>query len=109
MTGRYPMRYGLQTLAVFSIHTCGLATDGRALPQPLKKAGCHTAMVGKWHMGHADQKYWPETGVLTTFMAAWRGSGLFHQGGGAALPTGSVTVDFSKKKATTPISLATTP
>ncbi|MGC2203146.1 MAG: sulfatase-like hydrolase/transferase, partial [Stellaceae bacterium] len=60
MTGRYPMRYGLQTLVIFPSHTFGLATDERTLPQSLKEAGYRTYMVGKWHLGHADKKYWPQ-------------------------------------------------
>ena len=60
MTGRYPMRYGLQTLVIFPSHTYGLATDERTLPQALKEAGYDTAMVGKWHLGHGDRKYWPQ-------------------------------------------------
>jgi arylsulfatase A-like enzyme len=60
MTGRYPMRHGLQTLVIFPSHTYGLPTDERTLPQALKDAGYKTAMVGKWHLGHADQKYWPQ-------------------------------------------------
>ena len=60
MTGRYPMRYGLQTLVIFPNHTYGLPTDERTLPQALKEAGYQTAMVGKWHLGHADEKYWPQ-------------------------------------------------
>jgi arylsulfatase A-like enzyme len=59
MTGRYPCRYGLQTLVIPSKGTYGLPTDEYTLPQTLKDAGYHTAMVGKWHLGHADQKYWP--------------------------------------------------
>ena len=59
MTGRYPMRYGLQTLVIPSKGTYGLATDERTRPEALKDAGYHTAMVGKWHLGHADRKYWP--------------------------------------------------
>jgi len=59
MTGRYPLRYGLQTLVIPSKGTYGLATDERLLPEALKDAGYKTAMVGKWHLGHADRKYWP--------------------------------------------------
>ena len=59
MTGRYPFRYGLQTAVIPSSHTYGLATDERLLPQALKEAGYETAIVGKWHLGHADRKYWP--------------------------------------------------
>ena len=59
MTGRYPMRYGLQTLVIFPNHSYGLPTDERTLPQALKEAGYRTLMVGKWHLGHADRKFWP--------------------------------------------------
>ena len=59
MTGRYPMRYGLQTLVIFPSHAYGLPTEERTLPQALKEAGYRTEMVGKWHLGHADEKYWP--------------------------------------------------
>jgi arylsulfatase A-like enzyme len=60
MTGRYAMRYGLETLVIFPSHTYGLATDERTLAEALKDAGYDTAMVGKWHLGHADKKYWPQ-------------------------------------------------
>ncbi len=60
MTGRYPMRYGLQTLVIFPSHSYGLPTDERTLPLSLKEAGYSTYMVGKWHLGHADRKYWPQ-------------------------------------------------
>jgi arylsulfatase A-like enzyme len=60
MTGRYPMRYGLQTLVIFPSHTYGLPTDERTLPQALKDVGYQTYIVGKWHLGHADKKYWPQ-------------------------------------------------
>lgn len=59
MTGRYPLRYGLQTAVIPSGADFGLATDEFLLPQALKEAGYRTALVGKWHLGHADQKYWP--------------------------------------------------
>jgi arylsulfatase A-like enzyme len=59
MTGRYPFRYGLQTLVIPSGHSYGLPTDEWLLPQALKEAGYQTAIIGKWHLGHADPKYWP--------------------------------------------------
>lgn len=59
LTGRYPFRYGLQTIAIPSAATYGLATDEWLLPQALKDVGYETAIVGKWHLGHADRQYWP--------------------------------------------------
>ena len=64
MTGRYPFRYGLQTAVIPSGHTYGLATDEWLLPQALKEAGYETAIIGKWHLGHADRKYWPQAARL---------------------------------------------
>jgi arylsulfatase A-like enzyme len=61
MTGRYPFRYGLQTLVIPSAAKYGLATDEWLLPQALKEAGYATSLVGKWHLGHADRKYWPRS------------------------------------------------
>jgi arylsulfatase A-like enzyme len=60
MTGRYPFRYGLQTAVIPSISTYGLDTDEWLLPQALKEAGYKTVIIGKWHLGHADKKYWPK-------------------------------------------------
>ena len=60
MTGRYPFRYGLQTAVIPSSHTYGLALDEYLLPQAMKEAGYYTAIIGKWHLGHADPKYWPQ-------------------------------------------------
>jgi arylsulfatase A-like enzyme len=60
MTGRYPMRTGLQTFVIFPSHTYGLPTEERTLPQALKEVGYSTLMVGKWHLGHADKKFWPQ-------------------------------------------------
>jgi len=67
MTGRYPMRYGLQSFVIFPSHTYGLSTDETTLPQALRQAGYTTAMVGKWHLGHADRKYWPQNRGFDSF------------------------------------------
>jgi arylsulfatase A-like enzyme len=59
MTGRYPFRYGLQTGVIPSGATYGLPTDEWILPQALKQAGYETALIGKWHLGHAKTDFWP--------------------------------------------------
>ena len=59
MTGRYPWRYGLQTMVIPGTAAYGLDTSEWLMPQCLKEAGYHTAIIGKWHLGHADLKYWP--------------------------------------------------
>ena len=59
MTGFYPMRHGLQTAVIFPNHKYGLPTDVKTLPQALKEVGYETYMLGKWHLGHADRKFWP--------------------------------------------------
>src|SRR5215831_2320043 len=60
MTGRYPFRYGLQSFVIPASGTYGLPTDEWLLPQALGDAGYETAIVGKWHLGHADRKFWPK-------------------------------------------------
>ena len=60
MTGRYPFRYGLQTIVIPTAANYGLDTSEYLMPQCLKDAGYKTAIIGKWHLGHADKKYWPK-------------------------------------------------
>ena len=60
MTGRYPFRYGLQTIVIPGPANYGLDTTEFLMPQCLKDAGYDTAIIGKWHLGHADRKFWPK-------------------------------------------------
>jgi arylsulfatase A-like enzyme len=59
LTGRYPMRYGLQSGVVRPWADYGLPLDERTLPQALKDAGYATWISGKWHLGHAEPAYLP--------------------------------------------------
>ena len=59
MTGRYPMRCGLQVGVVRPWAQHGLPLDERTLAQALKEAGYRTAICGKWHLGHLDGRYLP--------------------------------------------------
>jgi arylsulfatase A-like enzyme len=59
MTGRYPMRHGLQVGVVRPWAQYGLPLDERTLAQGLKEAGYATAITGKWHLGHFAPEYLP--------------------------------------------------
>jgi arylsulfatase A-like enzyme len=59
LTGRYPMRHGLQVGVVRPWAQYGLPLVERTLPQALKEAGYETAIVGKWHLGHIQREYLP--------------------------------------------------
>lgn len=59
MTGRYPMRHGLQVGVVRPWAQYGLPLEERTLPQALKQGGYETAIVGKWHLGTFQPAYLP--------------------------------------------------
>ncbi|QDT56447.1 Arylsulfatase [Caulifigura coniformis] len=59
MTGRYPMRHGLQVGVVRPWAAHGLPLDERTLPAALAEAGYETAISGKWHLGHFKPEYQP--------------------------------------------------
>ncbi|MDR1957690.1 MAG: arylsulfatase [Planctomycetaceae bacterium] len=59
LTGRYPMRYGLQQLVILPWSDYGLPTEERTLADALHETGYYTAIIGKWHLGVTDKKYLP--------------------------------------------------
>ncbi|MEL7499786.1 MAG: arylsulfatase [Planctomycetota bacterium] len=69
MTGRYPIRYGLQVGVVRPWADYGLPAEETLLPQLLATVGYETAMAGKWHLGEYT------TGMLP------RSRGFDHQYG----------------------------
>lgn len=70
MTGRYPLRYGMQTGVIPAAGTYGVPLDETLLPQFLKDAGYKTAMSGKWHIGHAKSDFWPRQRGFDSFYGA---------------------------------------
>jgi arylsulfatase A-like enzyme len=59
MTGRDPMRLGVAYGVIMPWHTNGIHPDELFMPEAFRRAGYQTAMVGKWHLGHAQETYHP--------------------------------------------------
>ncbi|HBE71022.1 MAG TPA: arylsulfatase [Planctomycetaceae bacterium] len=59
LTGRHPIRLGLQCGVVRPWAAHGLPVDERTLPQALQQLGYTTAIVGKWHLGHNASEFLP--------------------------------------------------
>ena len=61
MTGRNPIRLGIAYGVILPWDNNGVHPDERFLPEAFLDLGYQTAMVGKWHLGHAQQTYHPNS------------------------------------------------
>lgn len=59
LTGRRPERMRLHDSALLPQATKGLPAAEVTLAERLRDAGYATALVGKWHLGHARAEYLP--------------------------------------------------
>ncbi len=59
MTGRDPIRLGVAYGVILPWDNTGIHPDEHFLPESFKTSGYQTAMVGKWHLGHAQMTYHP--------------------------------------------------
>jgi arylsulfatase B len=59
MTGRDPIRLGVAYGVILPWDNIGVHPDEHFMPQSFQDAGYQTAMVGKWHLGHAQMTYHP--------------------------------------------------
>lgn len=60
LTGRFAVRAGLAHEVLQPADTKGLPLDAPTIPAMLQAAGYHTALIGKWHLGH-QPPFWPPT------------------------------------------------
>lgn len=59
MTGRDPIRLGVAYSVIMPWMNHGIHPDEHFMPESFQAAGYQTAMVGKWHLGHAQETYHP--------------------------------------------------
>ena len=82
MTGRYPIRFGLQRVTIKRWGKRAVPENEVMLPAALAGAGYATrAMVGKWHLGWAKRAYHPMSRGFTSFYGLGGGAvGYFTLG-----------------------------
>ncbi|XP_045494398.1 arylsulfatase B-like isoform X1 [Colias croceus] len=59
LTGKYPMRLGMQGMPLYNSEDRGIPLTERLLPARLKERGYKTHLVGKWHVGMSKKEYLP--------------------------------------------------
>ncbi len=75
MTGRFPDRYGLRLIVNRPWFDYGLDTNEEILPEILACAGYkNRGIVGKWHLGHSQIKYYPLRRGFTHFYGHLNGA-----------------------------------
>ena len=75
LTGRYPIRYGLQDGPLAPTSPRGLPLEETLLAQSLASAGYRTAAVGKWHLGFHTPDYLPTARGFDRFYGILTGGG----------------------------------
>ena len=94
MTGKTPMRLGVLS-PISKNNPIGLPLTERLLPEYFRDAGYQTFMTGKWHLGHRNRDYLPNSrgfdhfyGHVTGGIGYWdhvHGGGLDWQRNGKTL------------------------
>jgi arylsulfatase A-like enzyme len=72
-TGRYPMRYGLQTGVIRPGTNYGLNLNETMLPEVLRAHGFKTHAVGKWHLGFEHWEHTPTFRGYDSFYGYYNG------------------------------------
>ncbi|CAD1471204.1 unnamed protein product, partial [Heterotrigona itama] len=73
LTGRYPIRTGMQGYPLKAGERRAIPLDNTLLPEYLRKLGYATHLVGKWHTGYYSDYHTPVYRGFDTFMGYYTG------------------------------------
>ncbi|XP_047354134.1 arylsulfatase B-like [Vespa velutina] len=73
LTGRYPIRQGMQGYPLKAGEQRAIPKKFKLLPEYLKDLGYSTHLVGKWHVGYYAPEYTPANRGFDTFFGYYNG------------------------------------
>lgn len=73
MTGKYPIRLGMQGAPIGEGSPNALPLDEKLLPQHLKDLGYSTSLIGKWHLGYYKKECTPISRGFDTHFGYYNG------------------------------------
>lgn len=92
MTGRYPLRYGLQDSWIHEGAQAAVPLNETTIAEVMRQGGYDTHMVGKWHLGFYKWKHTPSYRGFNTWYGYLCGSETYfthYYGSGFDLRNGS--------------------
>nr|CAD7200791.1 unnamed protein product [Timema douglasi] len=73
LTGKYPIRTGMQGFPIKAGEPRGIPLEERLLPERLAQLGYSTHLVGKWHVGSHRVDYTPTRRGFASHFGYWNG------------------------------------
>uniref|UniRef100_A0ABD2XNR8 Sulfatase N-terminal domain-containing protein n=2 Tax=Trichogramma kaykai TaxID=54128 RepID=A0ABD2XNR8_9HYME len=73
MTGRYPIRAGMQGWPLSAGEARSVPRDTTLMPEHFRRLGYRTGLVGKWHLGYSSEDLTPARRGFDTFFGYYNG------------------------------------